>query len=183
MKLMKLWAAIAVIALLPVHIAQAEETIPTIEIKITTEKISKLVLEAFGDVETIESSADPLKARKEALAKYFTEVRPSPLVNYVDLLAEQPQWRKITALAFVESTMCKRHYYNNCWGITYRSKLAKYPTFAEAIIDTNRVLMKSYADKTYEQMNGVYVQPKNPNWLRGAKQIEAELDTHVEPRA
>lgn len=185
---MKVWAVLLVsaVVLLPAHAVKASESTAnsTFEIKITTEKISKLILENFGELETIKSSnIDPLKSRKEALQKYFTEVRPSALVNYVDVLAEQSQWRKIIAISFVESTMCKRHYYNNCWGITYRSGLAKYPSFAEAIVDTNRVLEKRYSDKTYEQMNGVYVQPKNPNWLRGAKQIEAELDTHVEPRA
>jgi hypothetical protein len=78
----------------------------------------------------------------------------------------------------VESTFCKHHYYNNCWGITYSSGLAKYPTLDDAIIDTNRVLDKFYANKTYEQMNCVYVQPCNPRWLRGVYQIEAELDKH-----
>lgn len=187
---MKFWAVLVVstaVVLLPAAAAHAQEStaIPTFEINITTEKISKIVLENFGELETVASTAesDPLQTRKEALKKYFTEVRPSPLANYVDVLAEQPQWRKITAIAFVESTMCKRHYYNNCWGITYSRGLAKYPSFAEAIVDTNRVLEKSYADKTYEQMNGIYVQPKNPRWVRGANQIEAELNKHVEPKA
>ena len=177
------------------HVAYAQGTseldTPTFEIKIDSDRIARFIstqgfitLESDENLETVTSQieTDPLALRKELLRKYFTEVRPSRLVDYVDVLAEQEQWRKITAIAFVESTMCKNHDYNNCWGITYSKGLAKYPTLKEGIVDTNRVLMKSYASKTYEQMNGIYVQPKNPRWVRGANQIELELDKHVEPR-
>lgn len=165
---------------------------PTFEIKTNSTKLSiitafgTITLEDDGTLEIVKSNTeivDPIAERKVALKKYLTEVRPSRLAEYADVLAEQPEWRKIVAISFVESTFCKRHYFNNCWGITYRSGLARYPSLKEAIVDTNRVLVKSYSDKTYEQMNGVYVQPKNPNWLRGAKMIETELDIHVEPKA
>ena len=170
--------------------AQVSKTNPAFEIKIEESQTSQsiangpvIILENEGELTTIISSyeRDLLHERKQLLRKYLTEVRPSPLAAYVDVLAVQPHWRRIVAISFVESTMCKRHYYNNCWGITYSRGLAKYPTFKEAIVDTNRVLEK-YSNRTYRQMNGVYVQPYNPSWGRGVEQIEAELDKFVEPR-
>ena len=171
------------------HLAYAEGLAqkPTFEIKIESQIVEKLISgqpQILIDASTVAlaSEIDPLSTRKQNLYRYFTEIRPSPLANYVDILAEQPQWRKIIAISFVESTMCKRNYFNNCWGITYRTGLAKYPSFAEAIIDANRVLAKSYANSTYRQMNCVYVQPCNSRWVNGALQIETELDEYVETR-
>jgi len=152
---------------------------PTFEIKISKYNLSQINSLFNKDKDPIE--VDPVALRKESLRKYFTEVRPSRFVGSVDTLAEQPHWRKVIAISFVESTLGKRCYFNNCWGITYSSGLAKFKTLDEGIKVHNDLIARRYADKTYQQMNCVYVQPCNPRWVKGVLQIEAELDKYVEP--
>lgn len=178
-----------------VSVAQAADlkANQTFQIKIENDKLAKFIDTVNisttelkgGTVSTVESQipVDPCAERREKLYKYFTEVRPSRFANHVDTLACQEHWRKVTAIAFVESTLGKYCYYNNCWGITYSSGLAKFKTLDEGIVTHNNLIAKRYAKKTYQQMNCVYVVPCNRAWVNGALQIEAELDRYVEPRS
>src|SRR3989338_6344991 len=99
-------------------IAQAKEIgiNQTFEIKIKAEKLKEffdnLSITASAETETVIADAQNLvlQNRKELLYRYFTEIRPSRFANHVDTLAEQPEWRKVMAIAFVESTLGKRCY-------------------------------------------------------------------------
>lgn len=81
------------------------------------------------------------------------------------------------AISFVESSLGKKCYYNNCSGIGgYPPRLRKYETRADWIRDFDEVLEKGYKGVPIEDFLGVYVQPGSANWLNGVKQILAELE-------
>ena len=107
----------------------------------------------------------------------FFEKYNSPLVDHIETLRKQPEMKRIIAISFVESNMCRRNYYNNCGGYTLKTgQLKKYPSFDEWIMDTNELLQRRYANRSYKQMIGVYVVPGSPAWLYGTTRIHQELD-------
>ena len=189
---------LAVLQLLVPNVTLAQSAqatnIQTFEIKIDNDKLISF-LESVNitttDVKndnpvTVESQlpADPCEERREKLYAYFTQIRPSRFANHVETLACQENWRRVTAIAFVESTLGQACNYNNCWGITRKDgKLARYKSLDEGIVAHNDLIARRYANKTYQQMNCIYVVPCNPRWLKGALQIEKELDLHIEPRS
>ncbi|HVY68132.1 MAG TPA: hypothetical protein VHA30_04540 [Patescibacteria group bacterium] len=119
------------------------------------------------------SQPDIIARRQAQLAEYLKE-KNSPLADEADVIAAQPHWKMILAIAFAESTLGKRCYYFNCSGIG-GSQIKTYSSLKSWIYDFNRLLDKRYQDQTLEQMCGVYVQPCNPNWLLATRQIFTEL--------
>jgi len=186
-RLLLVMIGLPVLALTFPNIAAAQrqtslQTNTTFEIKIEKDSLIEIINSLSVDTTEIQADeleliaskiqADALQARKDALHKYFTEVRPSKFVNSVDTLAALPHWRQVTAIAFVESTLGKRCFAeNNCWGISPGGKLAKYKTLEEGMKAHNDLIARRYSEKTYQQMNCVYVQPCNPRWVKGTLQI------------
>ncbi|GEM_PF-5177438 len=115
-------------------------------------------------------------AYNRELTKFF-EKYDSPLVENIDTLRRQPEMKRIIAISFVESTLGKHCYYNNCSGITLSNgQLKRYASRDEWIVDLNDLLQTRYSDHTYKQMMGVYVVPGSANWYNGTTRIHAELD-------
>lgn len=112
----------------------------------------------------------------QALETYLNN-HNSPLANYTVDLLQHDNWKTVVAISFVESNMCVHHYYYNCSGIGGQAYLRKYSGFDGWIDDMSSLLDKRYQGWSFDKMNGVYVQPKSPNWAMGAKKIYAELTT------
>lgn len=89
------------------------------------------------------TAPDPLEKRKEFLEQYLT-ARNSVLADHVDALSEQSQWKLIIAISRAESSFCKHHQTNNCWGIGGAWNMKKYANYDEAIADVNRILEQHY---------------------------------------
>lgn len=117
--------------------------------------------------------------RRYKLREYFKN-RKSPFADSnetIDAFLSSKNMRLMIAISFVESTMGKRCYYNNCSGIGgYPPNLRKYDSYADWIRDFDSLLERRYKGMKPEQMMGVYVQPGSPNWINGVRQILAELD-------
>lgn len=112
--------------------------------------------------------------------KSFLENRKSPFAedDIIDTIARQPHWRLILAVANAESSLGKHCVDQNCSGIGVapgHELWRKYKDVKNWVLDLNRLLERRYADKTLEQMCGVYVQPCNPNWLLATNQIFEQL--------
>ncbi len=116
--------------------------------------------------------------RKDDLRAYF-ESRNSPFVDdaTLDAFLSSNNMKLMIAISFVESTMGKRCYYNNCSGIGgYPPNLRKYDSYADWVRDFDSLLERRYKGMEPEDMMGVYVQPGSPNWINGVRQILAELE-------
>jgi hypothetical protein len=115
--------------------------------------------------------------RAEKLKAYLQE-KKSPFADYTDVLARQSHWKLLLAISFAESTFGKNCVNFNCSNIGVKPGHPywhKYANYGEWMKDFNKLLDKRYSDWTLEQMNGVYVKPKNPNWLMATKQVLDEL--------
>ena len=118
---------------------------------------------------------DPLKERKEFLVKYLT-AKHSILADHVDAISEQSQWKLIIAISRAESSFCKRHAVNNCWGIGGAWDLKNYTNLDEAIVDVNRILEQHYIQAgldTPDKIVNKWVGHPNDNWEAAVQQ---ELD-------
>lgn len=116
--------------------------------------------------------------RKSDLRAYF-ESRNSPFTDdaTLDAFLSANNMKLMIAISFVESTMGKRCYYNNCSGIGgYPPNLRKYDSYADWVRDFDSLLERRYKGMEPEDMMGVYVQPGSPNWINGVRQILAELE-------
>lgn len=123
-------------------------------------------------------SEEQIIAQRAEKLKLFLQERNSPFADYADVLAAQPHWKLMLAIAFAESTLGKNCVNNNCSNIGVKPghpMWRKYPTYKEWLIDFNSLLERRYKNWTLEEMNGVYVQPKNPNWMLATKQILSAL--------
>jgi hypothetical protein len=121
--------------------------------------------------------AEKLAVRKEKL-KVFLEDYKSPFIEHIDTLAELQHWKLVLAISFAESGMGRRCKDNNCSGIGVapgHPYWREYESHREWMIDLDSLLERRYKDWSLEKMNGVYVQPKNPNWLLATKQVLADL--------
>jgi hypothetical protein len=118
--------------------------------------------------------------QKELLTEYFNKWK-SPFANdeaTVEAFLNSRNMQLMIAIAFVESSMGKKCYYNNCSGIGgYPPNLRKYDSHADWIADFDNLLERRYKGLAVEDFLGYYVQPGSPNWLAGVKQILAELKT------
>jgi hypothetical protein len=142
---------------------------------LSIDQLESYLSEAFKTDEVRE--AELLEQRMEKIQKYLLS-KKSPLAKYSDTIASQKHWKLILAISNAESGFGKHCANNNCSGIgvapghlTWR----EYKTMREWVLDFNSLLEKKYKDWTLEQMNGVYVQPKNPNWLLATKQVLEEI--------
>lgn len=116
--------------------------------------------------------------RKDALRAYF-ESRKSPFADdeTLDAFLSSSNMKLMIAISFVESTMGKRCYYNNCSGIGgYPPNLRKYDSYAGWVKDFDSLLERRYKGMDPEDMMGIYVQPGSPNWINGVRQILGELE-------
>lgn len=115
--------------------------------------------------------------RKDDLRAYF-QSRKSPFAAEatLDAFLNSKNMKLMIAISFVESTMGKKCYYNNCSGIGGTPpKLRKYDSHADWVRDFDSLLERRYKGMDPEDMMGVYVQPGSPNWINGVRQILAEL--------
>ena len=116
--------------------------------------------------------------RRDSLRAYF-ESRNSPFAEddaTLEAFLNSNNMKLMIAISFVESTMGKKCYYNNCSGIGgYPPNLRKYDSYAEWVKDFDALLEKRYKGMKPEELMGVYVQPGSPNWINGIKQILTEL--------
>lgn len=135
-------------------------------------------LNALADENQKAKAAETMAARKEKLKAYLQQ-KKTPFASVSDTIAEQKHWKLILAISFAESTFGKNCVDNNCSNIGVKPGhpyWRKYATLADWVKDFNSLLERKYKDYTLEQMNGVYVQPKNPNWLLATRQILQELE-------
>ncbi len=122
-------------------------------------------------------AAERMATRKEKLRAYLTS-KKTPFVEAADIIAEQKHWKLILAISFAESTFGRNCVDNNCSNIGVKPGhpyWRKYATLGDWVKDFNRLMERRYSNWTLEQMNGVYVQPKNPNWLLATRQVLEEL--------
>ncbi len=116
--------------------------------------------------------------QKKKLKAYF-EKRNSPFADddsTVEAFLDSKNMNLMIAISFVESTMGKKCYYNNCSGIGGTPpNLRKYDSYAGWVKDFDSLLERRYKGLDIEDFLGLYVQPGSPNWLAGVKQILAEL--------
>ena len=122
-------------------------------------------------------AAEIMAIRKEKLHIYL-EKKKTPFAEVSDIIAEQKHWKLILAISFAESTFGRNCVDNNCSNIGVKpghDYWRKYASLGDWVKDFNKLLERRYSDWTLEEMNGVYVQPKNPNWLAATRQILEEL--------
>jgi len=115
--------------------------------------------------------ADPLTVNLQA----YLEDHNSPLQNYTSQLLNHDNWKTVVAISFVESNMCVHNLNYNCSGIGGPGHFYAFKDFSGWIDCMSNLLATHYQGQTLDQMNGVYVQPKSPNWVYGSKKIYAEL--------
>lgn len=144
-------------------------------LQIITDLVPVLLTE-FRKVPTAEELKNT--KRKERLKK-FLESYNSPFAESDDTIQaflDSKNMRLMIAISFVESTMGKRCYYNNCSGIGgYPPDLRKYDSFADWIRDFDSLLERRYKGLPIEKFMGLYVQPGSPNWINGVRQVLADL--------
>jgi hypothetical protein len=122
-------------------------------------------------------SVDQLAGQVELLHKFFAD-KGSPLANdrpALEALAGARNKRMIIAISFVESNYAKHAPYFNASGIG-GSNLRQYRSFANWILDFDRLLERRYNGLSPDAMNGYYVQPPSANWVNGVYQVLRELD-------
>ncbi len=146
------------------------------ELNVVAELLEALI-EEYRHKPTAEELAN--EERKNKLRAYF-EKRKSPFAKEdqtVQAFLDAKNMKLMIAISFVESTMGKRCYYNNCSGIGgYPPNLRKYDSYAGWVKDFDSLLERRYKGMKPEEFLGVYVQPGSPNWINGVKQILAELE-------
>lgn len=110
----------------------------------------------------------------------FLESKDSPLSSHTSTLLEQEHWKLIVAISAIESSYCKRQRGYNCWGITDASGAYKsYASFDEAIVDANELITRWQARGKWlsiSDMDGHYVVPSNPNWVRVVTSVLSALN-------
>lgn len=145
------------------------------ELDVVTDMLPILIEEARHEP-TQEELAN--QKRKDDLRAYF-ESRNSSFADEetTEAFLSSNNMKLMIAISFVESTMGKKCYYNNCSGIGgYPPNLRKYDSYVDWVKDFDALLERRYKGMAPEEMMGVYVQPGSPNWINGVKQILTELN-------
>src|SRR3989344_78785 len=121
---------------------------------------------------------DALAKRKEQLQTYLAG-KNSPFADddkTLTALAEAKNMKLIVAISFVESNFGKHCYYFNCSGIGGSvPNLRKYKSYAEWVLDFDKLLEGRYKNLPVEKFIGLYVQPGSPNWINGVKKVLSEF--------
>jgi hypothetical protein len=115
--------------------------------------------------------------RREKLRAYLAS-KGSPFAKEDDTLDAfllSPYTKLMLGITYAESGFvnCMHH---NCSGIGGSSNFQSYPNHAEWVNALSRLLERRYKNWTIEKMNGVYVQPPNPNWVKAIYQTYRELE-------
>ncbi len=119
---------------------------------------------------------DPAKVE---ILKGYLASKKSPLQDYAEVLLEQPKWKYVLAISHAESNMCRKQLGNNCWGIGGAEYHRFYPTFAEGIVDANKLIQK-YHDgglDTARKMMKRWVGWNNQNWVIATQNVLSDLDS------
>ena len=144
------------------------------EIKITD---SNLVNKISNPNQTLTigeiQATDPLVVNLQA----YLQKNKSPLQAYTTQLLQHENWKTVLSISFVESHMCIHNLNYNCSGIGGPGHFYAFDDFGGWIDCMSNLLNKRYYGQTFDQMNGVYVQPKSVNWALGSKKIYNELVT------
>lgn len=145
------------------------------ELNIVTNILPELVKENRH-----EPTAEEIKnAERKAKLKKFLAGYKSPFAKSdktLQAFLDSKNMKLMLAISFVESSLGKKCYYNNCSGIGgYPPNLRKYPDNAAWVEDFDSLLERRYKGVPIEKFMGLYVQPGSPNWINGVKQILAEL--------
>lgn len=121
--------------------------------------------------------SEPLPVSVEV--QEFLESKDSPLAPHTEFLMEKKHWKLLIAISAIESQYCVRQLGNNCWGIGGGESYRKYATIEEAITDADE-LITHWQEKgrwlTVEDMDGHYVVPSNPNWVRVVNSVLTRLN-------
>ena len=141
---------------------------------ISNEVLFTTPLDMLASYLSAPAQPDTIAVRTDKLRQFLSD-HNSPFVDSVDTLARQPHWKLILAISFAESTLGKKCYKFNCSGIG-GSNLREYKSYANWMLDLNRLLENHYKNWTLNDMCGVYVKPCNPHWLLANQQILDELD-------
>ena len=116
------------------------------------------------------------------LIRGFLTSKESPLAPETDFLLQQKHWKLLIAVSAIESQYCKRKIAFNCFGIGWDSAYRHYSSIRAAIQDANDLIEHWQTEHkrwlTVEDMNGSYVVPANPNWVRVVNKVLAELETY-----
>ena len=125
---------------------------------------------------------DPAElARKEFASqiKSYLEGKKSPLAEKTDYLLTKKHWKLLIAISAIESQWCTRKLYLNCWGIGGDYAYRRYATLEEGIDDADALISRWQAKGkwlTVESMNGSYVVPRNPTWVRTVNSVIKDLN-------
>ena len=139
------------------------------------------LLQQYLDSQSQPTPQQQQETQEKVLAaklKTYLKEKNSPFADYADVLAKQSHWKLLLAISFAESSFGKNCVDFNCSNIGVKPGHPywhKYANYGEWMVDFNKLLDQRYGDWTLEQMNGVYVQPKNSNWLLATKQVLSEL--------
>ncbi|MFA5990865.1 MAG: hypothetical protein WC794_01295 [Candidatus Doudnabacteria bacterium] len=134
-------------------------------------------LNSIAEQNRAEKAAEIMANRKIKLHAYLS-AKNSSFADVSDIIAEQKHWKLILAISFAESTFGRNCVDNNCSNIGVKPGHPywhKYATLGDWVKDFNKLLERRYSDWTLEEMNGVYVQPKNPNWMQATRQVLEDL--------
>lgn len=120
------------------------------------------------DVPAAMRIAEAREARVQAVAEYLRE-KGSPLAEHTEVLLQKKNWKLLIAISRIESQWCTRKVAYNCWGMISNKGYRHYSNYDEAINHASEVIEWWQAKGkwlTVESMNGSYVVPANPNWVR-----------------
>ena len=121
----------------------------------------------------------------EAVVKQYLESKQSPLAAHTEFLLQHEHWKLLIAVSAIESQFCKRKIDFNCWGIGGDSAYRHYKSYEEAITDAHNLIEKWHAKGrwlTVEDMNGSYVVPGNPNWVRVVNHTLEEIESELKSK-
>ena len=128
-------------------------------------------------------------ARIEVLEEFFLRYK-SPLQGHGELivvLADKHglDYRMIPAIAFKESTLCKKIPLNsyNCWGYgIYGKKVTRFESYAEGIDTVTRGLARNYIAKGYtspEEIMSKYTPSSNGSWAETVNLIMNRIEASL----
>ncbi len=168
----------------PIPLAVLPPGSSAVPAEITNNVLFSMPLDQLENVFTQQQQAKQEKFNQDLLnsrilkIKNYLAGKKSPFADFADTIAKQPHWRLILAIAFAESSWGKNCVDNNCSNIGVKpghELWHKYPSYAEWVIDFNKLLERRYKNSSLDDMCGVYVKPCNPNWLMATRSVLEEI--------